>query len=739
MTPQRIFANLNRHEFVGRDSELEQIGVRTSPSVEPRGLLLLAAPEVGASELLRQAYDQAFWRRSEAIPLYFAFRRGESIADSARRLFHSFLQQFIAYRRIDPVLCSAPATLAELGDLAMPADYDLVTLLTENFERERATGTELDLLRFSLSTPRRFISAGHHLLPLFDCFSLSWLSQEESAIGCEIANTLWRPKLPFVLAGLRRRLNDLVQDGHGGREVPAILRIERLEDTEAQRVFESHAGRMGIESNEPTRDLIVQQLNASPLFISNLIDAAYEMKTPLTSFLDCQRLYVDELMGGKLHRHFAGILDQVTANPQTRKTLLRILYESAARGMQRPSFLVWKKRLGVESGEFERMIDLLHIHELVNSTGAFIEVNQESTVWMDYLATRYRLEVLAEERALVVPATLMETLKRAPQTMAQKYRREAALGLGDLLEHFNCQRLPASLFHYDRFAAEHKGTDPDAIDRALDNESELLRLPQVVHVTACATLRGFAPRTDNCVVAHGFEAGEYSDENETVWIAAQFESKLAASRELALEWFDRLSALAREYKFPHARLWLISPEGFSAEASELLRERQAYCSSRQQIELLSARLKTSEKPKAATMRPDEFEMVIPMGNDTELIAAHTVEQVARRVNFRPEAINQIKTALVEACINAAEHSLSPDRKIYQRFRIEGDKLIVTVASRGVVPANLADRNGDVVEQEKPDAKSRRGWGLKLIKTLMDEVEFERVDDGTQIRMIKYLR
>ena len=36
-------------------------------------------------------------------------------------------------------------------------------------------------------------------------------------------------------------------------------------------------------------------------------------------------------------------------------------------------------------------------------------------------------------------------------------------------------------------------------------------------------------------------------------------------------------------------------------------------------------------------------------------------------------------------------------------------------------------------------KGRRGWGLKLIRTLMDEVEFERVDDGTRLRMTKYLR
>ena len=148
------------------------------------------------------------------------------------------------------------------------------------------------------------------------------------------------------------------------------------------------------------------------------------------------------------------------------------------------------------------------------------------------------------------------------------------------------------------------------------------------------------------------------------------------------------------------------------------------------MEFLTSRIQSdASQPPSPTA--DEYEMVIPMGDDSELIAAHTVEQIARRVKFRPEAINQIKTALVEACINAAEHSLSPDRKIYQRFVVEGDKLVVTVTSRGVVPEHVA---GQVSEStvDQGNGASRRGWGLKLIKTLMDEVEFERVDDGTQL-------
>ena len=51
------------------------------------------------------------------------------------------------------------------------------------------------------------------------------------------------------------------------------------------------------------------------------------------------------------------------------------------------------------------------------------------------------------------------------------------------------------------------------------------------------------------------------------------------------------------------------------------------------------------------------------------------------------------------------------------------------------PTNAGTNGHDAREENN----GRRGWGLKLIRTLMDEVEFERVDDGTRLRMTKYLR
>jgi serine/threonine-protein kinase RsbW len=189
-------------------------------------------------------------------------------------------------------------------------------------------------------------------------------------------------------------------------------------------------------------------------------------------------------------------------------------------------------------------------------------------------------------------------------------------------------------------------------------------------------------------------------------------------------------------------VWLIANEGFSAAAAEFLHERAAFGSNRQQIELLASRLSATITEPQYGEPNDEFALTFPMGADNELLAASTVEQVARRLNFTAEAINQIKTAVVEACINASEHSLSPDRKISQRFQVESDRLVITISSRGILPANIAAATeGESATAKREDGSSddRRGWGLKLIQTLMDEVEFERVDEGTSLRMTKYLR
>jgi len=447
MTHQRILANVSRDEFVGRDAELQQL-VRHA-SGDGYGLVVMAAPGVGAGELMRQAYDQLFARRGDPVPIHFAFNRNEETAlDTARRFFLNLLQQYVAYRRVDPALCNARMSFHDLLELALPGDYELVNDLIEAFDRERAGADEREFVGFCLNAPQRLAVAGRRIFHLIDFTQLATPTKGESALAGELSGVMVRMNHPYAVAGLRRQVVDLTQGMNDGSDNSETLHLERLSDSDGRKLIEASARRYQIVTNEPTRDLIVQQMNASPFFINGLIQAARDSKTPLTSFLNCQRLYVDELMGGNIHRHFSRILDSAIANPQTRKALLRVLFESAAGDAHKSSLWTWKKRLGVDAVEFERIVHALHVHELANSSSAFIEINAESYVWMDYLRAHYRLEVAGEGRALVVATTLLDSLKRAPQAMARKYRREAALGLRDLISHFNCQNVPASLFHY---------------------------------------------------------------------------------------------------------------------------------------------------------------------------------------------------------------------------------------------------------------------------------------------------
>jgi anti-sigma regulatory factor (Ser/Thr protein kinase) len=91
-------------------------------------------------------------------------------------------------------------------------------------------------------------------------------------------------------------------------------------------------------------------------------------------------------------------------------------------------------------------------------------------------------------------------------------------------------------------------------------------------------------------------------------------------------------------------------------------------------------------------------------------------------------------ALVEACINAFEHSGRAEGKVTIRFSADDDSLLVRVQNRGLsyVPGPLAA--GEPSQEMK-----KRGWGLSLIRELMDDVEFEPLDDGVSLVMVKHLK
>jgi serine/threonine-protein kinase RsbW len=739
---RRVLGRVVQQDFVGRAAELDRIMAQAERANAGRGLLVLMEPSAGVSELLRQAYDQIFNRRSDVIPIYFAITRNETTAVSAAIEFlNVFVQQYIAYRRDEPVVSEAPLTLQELVELAPAADLEWIEQLVESYNRLRFSNDDKALVRFCLGAPQRIPAVRGRAFVMLDGSQLAEYLNGAVVLGTEILRVFTRGGLSFVLAGLRRQILEGAHDAECNFERLDILRLEQLDQAEAAKLVEHVARRQQVATSEAARDLIVQQFAGSPFFINIFLQAAREKRAALLSYLDCERLYVDELFGGHIHRHFADLLEEVSPRLDTRHLLIRLLWEAAAGAEQISTFEIWRKRLHTSAAELEDVLHRLHVQEFVNWDETTVEAGAGPQAWKDYLKIRYRLDVLSEPRALVVADMLADSLKRAPHTMARHYKQVANAGLRDLISLFNCQQVPAVLFNHANFSEKYKGAESETISTGLEAETEFIKLPQTIHLASCAAFMSDMRQIceeDHCLVAHTFEEGSYSDAREVIWLAADIDSKLEVEVDVASAWCERFENMAERLGFSRCQIWLISNEGFSEEANKLLARRQAFGSSRPQLELLASHVRdTVPSGVVQSSEPDEFLMVVPMGEDNELIAANTAEQIAKRLTFRPEAINQIKTAIVEACINASEHSFSPDRKIYQRFRVESDRLVITISSRGIVPSNL---NGTKSGTEaKEAAEERRGWGLKLIRTLMDEVEFERVDDGTRLRMTKYLR
>lgn len=119
-----------------------------------------------------------------------------------------------------------------------------------------------------------------------------------------------------------------------------------------------------------------------------------------------------------------------------------------------------------------------------------------------------------------------------------------------------------------------------------------------------------------------------------------------------------------------------------------------------------------------------MELSLPSELGYEVIARDAVAAFARRLGLPPERIEDLKTVLSEACINAIEHgnSLRPDLRVQIYCRLEDDRLIVEVLDQGVSPFAPHSEPVPIVDKVS-GLGSPRGMGLILINQLCDEAGF----------------
>ena len=79
-----------------------------------------------------------------------------------------------------------------------------------------------------------------------------------------------------------------------------------------------------------------------------------------------------------------------------------------------------------------------------------------------------------------------------------------------------------------------------------------------------------------------------------------------------------------------------------------------------------------------------IELKVPSEIGYEKIAMKVAAELAQNMGFSPERIEDLKTAVSEACINAMEHGNQFDKttKVYVLMTVHDDRLAINVADEG---------------------------------------------------------
>jgi serine/threonine-protein kinase RsbW len=132
-------------------------------------------------------------------------------------------------------------------------------------------------------------------------------------------------------------------------------------------------------------------------------------------------------------------------------------------------------------------------------------------------------------------------------------------------------------------------------------------------------------------------------------------------------------------------------------------------------------------------------MILNIPSDFRYLGAvdAAIQDLAREFSFAPDAINDVSTALVEACSNAIEHGnhFSKDKRVVVTLGFNGGTFVATVKDEG--PGFDFDKV--MRDDAAPDPLSERGRGILIMRAFADEIRFRRDAQGFVVELTKLRR
>lgn len=136
----------------------------------------------------------------------------------------------------------------------------------------------------------------------------------------------------------------------------------------------------------------------------------------------------------------------------------------------------------------------------------------------------------------------------------------------------------------------------------------------------------------------------------------------------------------------------------------------------------------------------KFTLQVPSSTENLAMIREFVTSVGRQATLTELEIGQLELAVDEACANVIEHAYGHDitKDVSVRATFDDQKLKISVIDEGLGfdPAEVNQKSLDQLVHERRSG----GLGIRLIKTLMDEVSYE-IEPGqkNELHMTKLIK
>lgn len=137
--------------------------------------------------------------------------------------------------------------------------------------------------------------------------------------------------------------------------------------------------------------------------------------------------------------------------------------------------------------------------------------------------------------------------------------------------------------------------------------------------------------------------------------------------------------------------------------------------------------------------PGQMDLSLPSELGYEKVVRDAIASFARCMGFDKDRLDDLKTALGEACINAIEHGnqANPDLRVHVSCIYNGEQLLVDIRDHGLKSPTPSEPPIPI-QDKVAGLGPRRRMGLLLISGLTDEAGFiGDTHGGNCFRLIWY--